>query len=208
MSETLHSHQILDLGIASRTLPGQAISGDLHLVVPCGDGVLAAVVDGVGHGAEAHEAAQQAVDLLAKHANESIIGLMQQCHAALRATRGAVMTLVRFNSRESTITTLGIGNVETILLRAHPAASPPRETVLLRGGVVGYQLPSLHASIFPIHRGDLVVFATDGVRPGFADHGNFPESPQSLAERMLEQNFRGTDDALVLAIRYLGRSRG
>lgn len=204
MSELLQSNQIIDWGIASRALPGQAISGDLHLVTPRKDGALGAVVDGLGHGIEASESARQAVAVLQECADEPIIRLVQHCHGALRATRGVVMTLVLFNSDESTVTALGIGNVEAVLLRANPAANPPRENVLLRGGVVGYQLPSLQASVFPVFPGDLVLFATDGIRPGFADRVKLSDQVQSLAEQILEQNFRGTDDALVLAIRYLG----
>lgn len=208
MSEILQLNQILDLGVAARPAPGQTMSGDLHLVTPCGDGALVAVVDGVGHGSEANDAARRAIGLLGKHAGEPLIWLVQHCHVMLRATRGVVMTAVLFNNHDSTVTMLGIGNVETTLLRANPAASPARETVLLRGGVVGYQLPSLQASVFPVYAGDLVVFATDGIRPGFADHLNLSDPLQPMAERMLEQNFRGTDDALVLAVRYLGPSRG
>jgi serine phosphatase RsbU (regulator of sigma subunit) len=35
--------------------------------------------------------------------------------------------------------------------------------VLLRSGVVGYQLPTLRASTLPIAPGDLLIFATDGI---------------------------------------------
>jgi phosphoserine phosphatase RsbX len=208
MSDPAQGNAILEWGVASQALPGEATSGDLHLVAEHQDGMMAAVVDGLGHGHEATVVARQAIEFLKENADQHIIWLAEHCHAALRTTRGAVMTVVKFNRHLSTVAMLGIGNVETVLLRADPAASPSRENVLLRGGVVGYQLPSLHASVFPVHPGDLVIFATDGVRPGFADQVNLSDPLQPMAERVLEQNFRGTDDALVLAIRYLGPSRG
>ena len=207
MEEVFQLTRILDWGVASMTLPGQTLSGDLHLVTPCQDGAMAAVVDGVGHGVEANDAARRAIDLLKKYAGEPIIWLAQHCHAVLRSTRGVVMTVAIFNARESTLTALGIGNVETVLLRADPRGTPARETVLLRAGVVGYQLPALQANVFPVFRGDLLLLGTDGVRPGFADRLKFADSPQFLADQLLEKNFRGTDDALVLAVRYLGPSR-
>ena len=40
----------IEWGVATRALPGQAESGDRHLVQRFPDGVLAAVVDGLGHG--------------------------------------------------------------------------------------------------------------------------------------------------------------
>ena len=45
-----------------------------------------------------------------------------------------------------------------MIVRANPHSHPRRESVLLRNGVVGYQLPELHVSVFPIAAGDLVVF--------------------------------------------------
>ena len=62
------------------------------------------------------------------------------------------------------MTWLGVGNVEGVLIRADTRATPAAESVLLRGGVVGYQLPALQASVVPVSRGDLLILATDGIR--------------------------------------------
>lgn len=194
--------------VASLPFPGQAVSGDLHLVAPFEDGVLAAVVDGVGHGSEAATAATKAIGVLARHAGESVIGLVRLCHEALRDTRGVVMTVVSYNRRDATITALGVGNVEAVLLRANPAAQTPRESVLLRNGVIGYQLPALYASVMPVFPGDLLVFATDGVKETGFERLSAGEPLPVLADRLLQKHLRGNDDALVLAIRYLARSHG
>jgi len=50
----------------------------------------------------------------------------------------------------------------------------------------------------------LLVFATDGVSAGFAETVVAVGPPQRLAEQVLDRNFRGTDDALVLVAKYLG----
>jgi serine/threonine protein phosphatase PrpC len=207
-NSTLQQNHLLEWCAAARALPGLELSGDLHLVTPYDKGMLAAAVDGLGHGSEATAAAQAAIDVLKEHAGESIITLVKRCNEALRTTRGAVMTIVKFNMKEETATALGVGNVETVLLRANPAVNPPRENILLRSGLVGYQVPELHASVFSIHKGDLMVFATDGIQDDFYDHLNAGEPVQQLADRILEQKFRGTDDALVLAVRYLGKPDG
>ena len=51
-------------GMAQAVLAGQTVSGDRHLVSPCRDGLLVAVVDGLGHGEEAAKAAEIAVSTL------------------------------------------------------------------------------------------------------------------------------------------------
>ncbi|MFZ3285209.1 MAG: hypothetical protein WA191_00020, partial [Telluria sp.] len=53
--------QLLDYACAGRALPGQAVSGDACLVRPFPDGVLLAVIDGLGHGAGAAEASRTAI---------------------------------------------------------------------------------------------------------------------------------------------------
>ncbi len=195
---------LLDWGVASTPLAGQAISGDLHLVCPYDNGVLLATVDGVGHGEEAAAAARLAVATLQAHAAESVLLLLKRCHETLRETRGVVMTVASFNAADGTVTWTGVGNVEAVLLRADVKAGPAREYVLLHGGVVGHQLPPLRAFVIPVAPGDTLIAATDGIRSGFAEGLPTDESPQLLADRILARDARGTDDALVLVARYLG----
>lgn len=196
----------IEWAIVSRPLPGETQSGDLHLMAMFPGGALAAVVDGLGHGVEAAAAARTAIGVLGLHADEPPGRLVERCHAALKATRGAVMTLVSFDFKKATATALGIGNVETALLRANPASKPARETVLLRGGIVGDRLPPLTASVLPVESGDVLILATDGIREDFWEHVDVSEPASRLVDLIFERSFRGTDDALVLAIRYAGNS--
>jgi hypothetical protein len=191
-------------GAAARPLEGEAESGDLYVVQPFPKGVLVAAVDGLGHGPEAAAAARSAVAILKDYAHEPVISLLRRCHERLLRTRGAVMSLASFNALDSTMTWLGVGNVEGVLLRADAAADPPRENVLLRSGVVGYQLPTLHASILPVTRGDVLILATDGIRSGFAEDVSLSDPPQRIAEHILARRATGMDDALVVVARYLG----
>ena len=196
--------QVIEWCTASRVAPAETESGDLHLVSQWDGGALVAVIDGLGHGPQAKVAARQAADVLAARAREPLVALVQHCHDAMRETRGAAMTLVAFDSRADTATALGVGNVEAVVVRADGQAQPARESILLRAGVVGYQLPALHPAVVSIAVGDVVVFATDGVRDDFAESVNWGEALPTLVERILERSFRGTDDALVLACKYTG----
>lgn len=202
MTPSLAIGNRFEWGVASRPLPGEAFSGDMHIVLKTPGGILAAVVDGLGHGDEATIAAKAAIDILKKYPEDSVISLVQRCHRALKATRGAVMTLVSFNAADDSVMAVGIGNVEAVLVRSDPFAEPPQETLLLRAGLVGYRLPAMHASVFPISPGDVMIFTTDGIRNDFTKRLNLAETLSSMTERILKDNFRGNDDALVLAVRY------
>ena len=114
------------------------------------------------------------------------------------------MTLARLRWFENELTWLGVGNVEAILLRADRQAKARSDRVLLRSGLVGYQLPELRASTHRLAPDDLLILATDGIDAAFADGLVCSDSPQQLADSILERHFKGHDDALVLVVRYLG----
>src|SRR6266850_3114582 len=197
---------LIEWGVATLALPGEAQSGDLHLVKPIGTGVLVAVVDGLGHGAEAAAAAQAAVAALERHATESPVRLIERCHRALQGTRGAVMSVAVFGRPDRSMTWLGVGNVEGLLLYSDGVArsGSPRTSLVTRGGIVGSELPRLHPVVLSIASGDTLIFATDGIREGFADGVSPEASPQQLADQILARHGKGTDDALVLVARYRG----
>jgi negative regulator of sigma-B (phosphoserine phosphatase) len=216
-----NSSQALAWGVASLALAGEKESGDQFLVKPYERGILVAVVDGVGHGEKAAGVAKTATSVLAEYAHESTVSLLERCHRALRGTRGVVMSLASFDPSSSSLTWLGVGNVEGILLRARAFKARPvpggatilstegmtreaRETILLKGGIVGYQLPSLRPLTVPVEAGDLLILATDGVRSAFSRALPLADSPQAMADYILAQHQRGTDDALVLVARYQG----
>ena len=194
---------LIESGIASLTMSGQSQSGDRHLVQPYINGLLMAVVDGLGHGEQAAAAADLAVATLSTHAHESVISLVKLCHDALRNTRGVVMTLASFNELDWALTWMGIGNVEGLVLRAEGSPTPRHENLLLRGGVVGDQLPSLSASIVPLMQGDTLVFTTDGIRGGFAKDLSASDQPQVMADHILAKYSKDSDDALVFVVRFL-----
>ena len=200
---------LVDFAISALTLPGQSQSGDLSLVKAFPGGVLIGVVDGLGHGSEAAVAARKAIETLERHPQEPVEELVRLCHKALRGTRGAVMSVASINAAANTLTWVGVGNVEAVLLLTGSNVFQNRHWLLLRGGVVGYELPTLRPSMATIARDDMLIFATDGVCSSFGEKLPVPgpasrTSPQTIADFIMAECGRGTDDALVLAARYRG----
>lgn len=194
---------MLSWGAASSPIAAEAQSGDLCVVWSPTDGALIAVVDGSGHGPEAAAAAQIAADVISPHTHESPVALVLRCHEQLRGTRGAAMTLASLNLLDRTMTWLGIGNVEAVLCRSNGRENHDSERVLLRSGVVGYRLPPrLKAEVIPLKHLDMLVMATDGVRPEFAEDGALGGDPKAIAARLLAQYDSHRDDALVVVARF------
>lgn len=199
--ETIRS-PIAEYGLAKFVVPGEGESGDQHLVCCNERGILTAAIDGIGHGAEAANAAKAAVTVLRNGIGEPIISLVMTCHEKLRSTRGVVLSLASVDVRHGLMTWLGVGNVHGVLVRSDKKLA--QETLLLRGGVVGDHLPQLQAAVLPVGQGDLLVFATDGIRAGFTGTLSPLENPQRAADRILKAFSNGSDDALVLAVRITG----
>src|SRR5215471_11948659 len=175
---------MVEYGVARFVLPGQEESGDHHLVSCSRDGILIAAIDGIGHGEEAASAAKAAISILKAGDNEPIISLVGQCHEKLRSTRGVVLSLASIDISHGLMTWLGVGNVQGVLMRGNAKKGNVRENLLLRGGVVGSQLPPLQATVLPIEKGDTVYFATDGVEGDFAENLSARENPQRAADRI------------------------
>jgi hypothetical protein len=192
-------------GVSSRAFGAARETGDLHVVVPCAQTVLVAAIDGLGHGHEAALSARATASVLERHGGEPLIQLMRRCHQDVRSTRGVVLSMASFDLQTDTMTWLGVGNVEAVLFRAKGSAGRPRDSLILRGGVVGYQLPPLRPAQLHVGDGDVLVFATDGVRGDFSAYSPLGLDSQEAADAILTRYGKDTDDALVLVVRYLGR---
>lgn len=198
----------LEWGVATRPLPGETVTGDLHVVQPYPGGVLVAAVDALGHGAEAAATARTAVDTLARHANLPIRTLVDRCHRDLIGTRGVVASIATFDIAQRTMTWLGVGDVEGVLVLADPLAVPRQTGLATRGGIIGGNLPSARPWVIPISAGDTLVFTTDGIRNGVTGGLALAGTPQQIAEAVLTRGFKGTDDALVLVARFTDEGGG
>jgi phosphoserine phosphatase RsbX len=195
---------LVEWGVAERHMPGETLSGDLHMVKSLETGVLLAVADGLGHGKAAAETARLALNAVEENAHKPLVEVMENCSRKLRGTRGAVMSLAVLNVLNNSMEWLGVGNVEGVLVRSAPDGKPARESLLLSCGVVGGQLPPLRTASLGITRGDTLVFATDGIQRGFEDSMVLLKGPQETAQDILDRDGLATDDALVLVATFQG----
>jgi negative regulator of sigma-B (phosphoserine phosphatase) len=69
--------QLIEWGFSSMPLKGQDVSGDSYLIKPVPNGILMAVVDGLGHGYEAALFSKIAITTLDTYASEPITPLVK-----------------------------------------------------------------------------------------------------------------------------------
>jgi phosphoserine phosphatase RsbX len=165
------------------------------------------VLDGLGHGAPAWDAATSGIKVLSRHRSEPLDVLIRHCHRALAGTRGAAMTLARIDFDADTVSWIGIGNVTAALVAKGPSGIDVRSSALLTGGVVGYRLPeTLLTQNISSGRGDLLVMASDGIDESHLDSIDFAAPAHVIADEILRKHGKDSDDALVLAARHRGSS--
>lgn len=195
---------VIDWAAEVVCLEGESVCGDCYNIVETADGVLVTVIDGIGHGEEASEASHAAADLIAEDPNQSLSALIMRCHQGLKSSRGAVISMAHLD-RHRTMTWAGIGDVEGRLFRKSEAYMGNFESLFLASGIVGGN-QTLTSSIFmkslTITRGDVLVLATDGIRPDLGDSIDVDQDPKQIARNIVEGHRKGSDDALVFVGKY------
>jgi anti-sigma regulatory factor (Ser/Thr protein kinase) len=188
------------VGVWSRPKPGEDdANGDAYFVGHHEGETLLAVVDGLGHGRGAREAARAALEALGQWEGEPLDEVLHGVHGALRATRGAVMGAVIIDPQRRAFTYAGVGNVEVRVFNSPEPARP-----IPSNGTLGARLSQVR--VWP-HRwveGMTIVMATDGLSATWditSYPGLLPRSPQLLAGVLLRDYARNSDDATVLVYR-------
>jgi len=192
----------LEWSTAAATMPGETESGDRYWAGVVSNGMVFAVIDGLGHGPAAAAAAGIAIATLDQHIGDPVTQLLHHCHQALRRSRGVTMSLAAFNTEDAMLTWIGVGNVECALL--HRDVGLPCDKLLLRNGVVGVRSPGPRAEEVPVRPGDILTMVTDGVTAERATCISMQGRLEAMAEGILADGSKGTDDALVLVARYRG----
>lgn len=179
---------------------GEIKNGDAYVIKEYnGDSVLLSMIDGEGHGLAAHEAGIVAKDIVEEYYRLPLDEQMIKIHEALlrEKGRGAVVALCRLlpNSLEY----LDIGDIKTKIIADDKIAVFNRPGEL---GNIRIRLPALRPLIFNCPRKVAIVIFSDGIKECFrAEDLPLEKNAQSIANFILKNFWRTTDDATVLVVR-------
>jgi negative regulator of sigma-B (phosphoserine phosphatase) len=189
----------MEFGIVYRPKSGRRVSGDAYLIKEEEEATLICLVDGLGSGEGAAEAAQAAIGCVEVNGTLSLSDIMAKCHQALKGTRGAVIALTRISFAESTVTFVGVGNIG-VHVRSTALIKP-----ISKNGIVGYRLPRLKEFAYPYTPGDLFVLHTDGISNRFTlDNAVWMQEAQDvqiLADEIARNFGKENDDITVIIAR-------
>ncbi len=187
----------IESGAAQHIALAEHVCGDGYLVTPTEEGLLIAVVDGLGHGEQAAIAAQAFIEAVRENPDLGLPELMRECHQRLSGTRGAAGALVRIDRRTRRIAFVGVGNIHFHALSdgpMHPVSAP---------GIVGHRIRKIIPFEYDLPRRTLIVLASDGVssRLELEEYGHL--GPQEVADIIVSEHGKAHDDATVVTVRYL-----
>lgn len=183
-------------GVVNVAMKGEMVCGDGFLAIPGASRSLYMVVDGLGHGKYAAEAADEAVTTVTGCATESATEIIIRTHDALKKTRGAAMSVAIVDHERKIATYSGIGNISSVLI----SGSTTRNMVS-QNGTLGAVLPRVQEYTYPIEDRTNLVMHSDGInsRLSLTGYPGLQNRPAQLVAGLLYRDFsRGRDDATVL----------
>ena len=197
----------LEFGAATRPHPQMKVNGDSFVIKHWDSGSLVAVIDGLGHGAYAHRASESARKYVDCHYDLPLGDIFRGTGRALKATRGAVMALARFDYLSSgdnknihiRLTFGSIGNIESRVI-----GSPERMSFIVRRGIIGGMAPNPVISEHEWDQKYYLVLHSDGLRThwkwnDFSEYAK--ESANTLAQKMMRSLMKDNDDAAIVIVK-------
>lgn len=178
--------------------PGEEVCGDSWSIKVNGEAWTLLVADGLGHGPDAADASMQAVRLFHRYGNAAIVGMMDDIHAGLRATRGAAISAARFDPQAGRISFAGIGNVAGVI-----AANGELKRMVSMAGTAGYMVRKIQAFDYPFSNG-MVILHSDGLSATWtlAKYPGIDALHPTLVASILYRDFcRHRDDATVVVVK-------
>jgi len=192
----------MEWGGLNLVYPGELVSGDDYAYFDSPDFSVVTVVDGIGHGNAAHEAAQLAVKTFCNSVDQSSQEILSLVHKALVGSRGAAVAIARIDHVKNELTYSALGNIAGQILLPETSQS-----LMSLDGIAGQIARRIQTVTYPWSPQAVLMMHSDGLssRNRF-DHETYPgialRHPALIAGVLMRDAKRGRDDATVL----VGRS--
>ena len=186
----------LETAAVSEPIQGEDSCGDGWGIRHFADSLMLMVVDGLGHGIFAAEAAQEAERVLSLAQDVSPQDILQDVHDALRKTRGAAVAVAKIHPGKGLLSFAGIGNISASIVSAGASRS-----LASHNGTAGHQIPRVQEFTYPWNADSILVMHSDGLGSRW-DLERYPgiwSKHPSIVAAILHRDFcRGRDDVTVL----------
>ena len=190
------------LGAIQACKPGEDVCGDAWTWRLRAQRMVLMIADGLGHGVQAHDAAVAAVDVFTRGHEFPPVRIVEDAHAALRATRGAALAVLSVDFDYRTVRYCGVGNISTTIVQ-----STKRQSLVSMSGTAGYSTHRLQEFQYPLPSDSVIVMHSDGLGTHW-DLGAYPgllmRDPSIIAGVLYRDFSRRRDDVTVVVAKPRG----
>lgn len=184
-------------GVVSLAMRGEPVSGDGWGTRLTADHCFFMVVDGLGHGVFASEAAREAERVLANSQATSAANILRDCHDALKKTRGAAAAIADISREKRTLAFAGIGNISATVID-----TGSRRGIASHNGTLGHQMHKIQEFTVPWNDDSILIMHSDGLGSKW-DLNSYPglatKHPSIIAAMLYRDFQRERDDVTVMA---------
>jgi anti-sigma regulatory factor (Ser/Thr protein kinase) len=185
------------VGLVNIPIKGEVVCGDSYFFRIHPSRSIYMMVDGLGHGPGAAEAAQEAVAMVSRFDQYVATEIILRTHDSLKKTRGAAMSVAIVDHERLILTYAGIGNISANLLTGTTSRS-----LVSQNGTLGAVLPRAPQEYsYPITPNTVLMMFSDGLtsKAGPAGYPGLMNRHPALAAGVLYRDFsRRRDDATVM----------
>lgn len=189
----------VEVGVVNVAAPGERLCGDGWYQMQGERGPSFLVVDGLGHGPPAHDAARCAIEVCRHNPGAPPTQLMAALHTALRSTRGAAVAVAEIDENARQVRFVGVGNISCSV-----TSNEGSKSIASMSGIVGHEMRRINEFLTPFENGSTLIAHSDGVNTRWRlDQypGIRPRHPALAAALLFRDHVRGRDDATVLVVR-------
>jgi anti-sigma regulatory factor (Ser/Thr protein kinase) len=190
-------------GAVSIAKEGEEICGDNWKVRRLDAGLSLLVVDGLGHGPFAADAARAAVRAYDATDGQAAVSVIERLHQATRSTRGAAASIAYLPSNDNEVVFVGVGNVAGAAISESEA-----RRMVSSNGTLGHSLRSVRPFTYQTRGETLAILASDGLGTHWtldAYPGLRRRHPTVVAATLYRDFNRARDDVTVLVGRRPSR---
>ncbi len=186
----------VEVGVISVAIKGEDVCGDGWGMRKTADSVALMVVDGLGHGILAAEAAREAERVFSISQTDSPGPILQDVHDSLRKTRGAAMAVASLHFDRGLVSFAGVGNIGASIVS--PSGS---RGMASHNGIVGHQMQKVQEFTFPWNDNSILIMHSDGLNTRWdlkPYPGIWSKHPALIAGLLYRDYLRERDDVTVL----------
>jgi anti-sigma regulatory factor (Ser/Thr protein kinase) len=188
------------LRVAGVSMPkrGETVCGDAWACRPAADGIAILVVDGLGHGPRAADAAREARQIFKESPdNVPLAEMLERLHRGLRSTRGAAAAVAHIVPDRGVLTYAGVGNIAGVIL-----GGDRPQALVSHGGILGHEVRRVQEFTYRWPPGSTLVLHSDGLTShwGLDAYPGVIRCHPAVVAGVLYRDFRRPHDDVTVVV--------